>query len=196
MTLGIDDRTRQLSGAIRRSTNGEGASIVNIPTHRENKPSFSLAWIGGFVAVIALVVGIGLIASRDNTDEPLAAEPLVESTTSTSPPAEDGPEEPETTSPDTAIPDAPLVQTYTLHSGNIRDLALLPDERIVSASNDRSIQIWDADDAEPPIRLFGHDRSVLAVDVLADGRIVSGSADNTVRIWDCLLYTSPSPRDS
>ena len=160
-------------------------------TDDSNGRSSSAAWIAGFVAVIALVVGIGLIASRDNTEEPPTLEALAESTTSTSPPAEDGPEEPETTSPDTAIPDAPLVQTYTLHSGNIRDLALLPDGRIVSASNDRSIQIWDADDAAPPIRLIGHDRSVLAVDVLADGRIVSGGADNTVRIWEVVAGAEP-----
>ena len=160
-------------------------------TDDSNGRSSSAAWIAGFVAVIALVVGIGLIASRDNTEEPPTLEALAESTTSTSPPAEDGPEDPETTSPDAEIPDAPPVETYTLHSGNIRDLALMADGRIVSASNDRSIQIWDADDREPPIRLFGHDRSVLAVDVLADGRIVSGGADNTVRIWEAVAGAEP-----
>ena len=139
-----------------------------------------------------MIVAALLVANR-SSGEPQATESpaATETTTTSTPPVDSDTSAVETTTTAVEIADAPPLQTYVQHSSTIRDFAQLPDGRIVSASNDRSIQVWDADDAVPPIRLIGHERSVFALDVLPDGRIVSGGADNTVRIWDVEAEAEP-----
>ncbi len=57
--------------------------------------------------------------------------------------------------------------------------------RIVSASVDKTIRIWDADGSAKAVVLLGHDDAVRCAAFSPDGRqIVSASDDRTVRIWD------------
>jgi WD40 repeat protein len=72
------------------------------------------------------------------------------------------------------------------HGGSVIALAVLPDGRVVSGSDDRTIRVWDLARGAAPQVLEGHTGSVTALAVLPDGRVVSGSIDCTVRVWDLI----------
>jgi WD40 repeat protein len=61
---------------------------------------------------------------------------------------------------------------------------VLPDERIVSGSEDNTLKIWNLQTGNCDSTFRGHDSWINCVAVLSDGRIVSGSADETVKIWN------------
>jgi WD40 repeat protein len=57
--------------------------------------------------------------------------------------------------------------------------------RIVSASSDNTLRIWDADSGQGLRTLSGHENSVWGCAWSPDGRrIVSVSSDGTLRLWD------------
>src|SRR6266404_7938001 len=71
------------------------------------------------------------------------------------------------------------------HTGPINAIALSPDgRRIVSASDDASIRVFDSDKGEPctlPLRLSNR---IFSVAVSQDGALVAcGGADKTVHVW-------------
>ena len=84
------------------------------------------------------------------------------------------------------------------HTGGINAVASLPNERVVSASDDRTLRVWNlasairldlsngrfALKAQCLHTLRGHRSSVLCVAALPRDRIVSGSRDKTLRVWD------------
>ena len=84
------------------------------------------------------------------------------------------------------------------HTGGVNAVATLPNERVVSASDDRTIKVWDLAGvihlitnnggrvmkAQCLHTLQGHRSSVLCVAALPRDRIVSGSRDKTLRVWD------------
>ncbi len=56
--------------------------------------------------------------------------------------------------------------------------------RIISASSDATIRIWNASSGEEESQFTGHSLSVIALSISPDGsRLVSGSDDTTLRIW-------------
>lgn len=68
-------------------------------------------------------------------------------------------------------------------------MAVLGDGRVVSASDDDTLKLWDPDSGELLTTFEGHADSVVAVAVTAvavldDDRVVSASLDRTVRVWD------------
>jgi len=78
------------------------------------------------------------------------------------------------------------VAVATGHQDSVRGCAWSPDGlRIVSASDDQTLRIWDAKSGACLATLSGHESHVLGCawspDLL---RIVSASGDNTLRIWD------------
>ena len=65
-------------------------------------------------------------------------------------------------------------------------MAFSPDgNRIISASRDNSVKVWDADKGTQILTLTGHTRAVNSVAFRRDGKcIVSGGEDGTVKVWD------------
>ena len=75
------------------------------------------------------------------------------------------------------------------HSDGILSLIFSPDgKRLISASTDRTIRIWDLSDTSKTTRprvLRGHDEEVMRLALLPDGQtLVSGSEDGVVYVWD------------
>lgn len=93
-----------------------------------------------------------------------------------------------------------LRQLNGRHGGTIMQISFRADGRqLVTASDDSTLTVWDADTGVPLRTLTGHTSAVMTCDwssgkvsfsvgdgdmVLSHGAIVSGGGDNTVRIWD------------
>lgn len=81
-----------------------------------------------------------------------------------------------------------LMHTLTGHVGIIRTVSFSPSGlQIVSASDDKTVRVWNAMTGELVHELRGHENEVnsaLFSPMLDDKRIVSASDDQTVRIWN------------
>jgi WD40 repeat protein len=79
-----------------------------------------------------------------------------------------------------------LLGTLTGHTDGVSRLAITPDGRkVVSASFDRTLKVWDLAYGTALQTLTGHTDAVKAVAVTPDGRwVISGSKDRTLKVWD------------
>ncbi len=77
-----------------------------------------------------------------------------------------------------------LLHTLSGHEAWVRAVAVTADGRAVSASQDRTLRVWDLASGQCLHTLRGHESYVTAVAVTADGRAVSTSDDRTLRVWD------------
>lgn len=79
-----------------------------------------------------------------------------------------------------------LRHTLRGHSGVIRGLAWSPDGVwLASASNDKTVRIWNTGTGELYKTLAGHQDWVHSVSWSTDGQILaSGSRDTTICLWD------------
>src|SRR5271166_724147 len=83
-------------------------------------------------------------------------------------------------------PGGPLIRTLEGHTHGVNAVAVTPDGcRAMSASDDRTLRMWDLESGQTLRTLEGHTGAVSAVVVTPDGwRAVSGSDDRTLRLWD------------
>ncbi|MBC8356533.1 MAG: WD40 repeat domain-containing protein [Planctomycetes bacterium] len=72
------------------------------------------------------------------------------------------------------------------HSDSVRSVAWLNDTRLLTASIDREIKLWDLEmPTNPILTLEGHSRSVHALCLLKDNKtLISAGIDQSVRVWD------------
>ena len=79
-----------------------------------------------------------------------------------------------------------LLATLEDHTGRVIHTAFSPDgQRIVTASDDRTAQVWNAADGQLLAKLEGHTDQVNHAAFSPDGqRIVTASGDRTARVWN------------
>ncbi|MCP4546709.1 MAG: PQQ-binding-like beta-propeller repeat protein [bacterium] len=78
----------------------------------------------------------------------------------------------------------PLIRTLEGHTDWIRAVAVIDDQRVVSASDDRTLRVWNVVTGEPLRTFEGHQGWVRAVAVINKQWIVSAADDETLRVWE------------
>lgn len=78
-----------------------------------------------------------------------------------------------------------LVAELKGHSAGVTWVAFTPDgNKVLSASHDKTIRVWDWRKGKCERVLKGHSDSVRCLALLGDNRVASASWDGTVRIWN------------
>jgi len=71
------------------------------------------------------------------------------------------------------------------HSHYVPDAAFSPDgTRLVTASWDRTLRLWDARSGAQLAVLEGHEHRVIGVSYVSEDVVASASWDGSVRLWD------------
>ena len=88
--------------------------------------------------------------------------------------------------PSLAAPGGARLRTLEGHTSGVNSMAILPGgRRAVSASDDKTLILWDLETGKRLRTLVGHTLWVSSVAVLPDGRrAVSASWDGTLMVWD------------
>ncbi|MEO1972646.1 MAG: WD40 repeat domain-containing protein [Pirellulaceae bacterium] len=83
-------------------------------------------------------------------------------------------------------PAGKLISMLNGHDDSVRSVAWPDDAKLLTASIDREIKLWDLEESDNALLTFrGHSRSVDAVCLLKDGKtLVSAGVDQSVRVWD------------
>lgn len=75
-------------------------------------------------------------------------------------------------------------QSLIGHSNHVYVLAVLKDGRLASASQDKTIRLWDISQQKCVAVLTEHEATVISLAVLPNSVLVSSSYDNTIKCWD------------
>ena len=83
-------------------------------------------------------------------------------------------------------PKGELVAKFDSHDDSVRSVVWQDDVRLLSASIDREVKLWNLEkEANPVLTLQGHSRSVNALCLVKNGKtLVSTGVDQSVRVWD------------
>lgn len=87
----------------------------------------------------------------------------------------------------------PAPYIYYGHESYVFSVTWSPDgKRIASASNDKTVKVWDAFTGAQPYTYYGHKNTVFGVAWSPDGkRIASVSIDKTAQVWDATPGANP-----
>ncbi len=85
-----------------------------------------------------------------------------------------------------AEPSVASIEWSVGHGASVTACAFSSDgDRILSASDDQTLRLWDAKTGDPLLTLKGHENRVTACAFSPDGAgILSASIDQTLRLWD------------
>ncbi len=86
--------------------------------------------------------------------------------------------------PTLTLPGGPLVSTLVGHTEPVRSVAILNERHVISASDDRTLRIWDLERGVTLRTLSGHGGWIRAVAVIDRNRVLSASYDGTLRVWE------------
>ena len=91
-----------------------------------------------------------------------------------------------------------IVHELAGHDSYVSEVVSLPEGRLVSASGDNTLRLWDLLAATPRAigLLQGHTGPVDGVVVLDNGLLVSWSHDTTIRTWDLAAVKTDTPAPS
>lgn len=82
-------------------------------------------------------------------------------------------------------PAGDAIGNFDDHDDSVRSLVWIDNQRLISASIDRSIRQFDTQEMHRTQVFSGHSRSVDCIAILRDGNtLVSTGADGTLRVWD------------
>lgn len=83
-------------------------------------------------------------------------------------------------------PGGPLIRTLQGHTDSINAVTVMADgSRVISASTDKTLKVWDLETGQELQTLKGHTNLVRAVVVMPDrSRAISASHDKTLKVWD------------
>ena len=83
-------------------------------------------------------------------------------------------------------PGGPLIGTLKGHSSIVNSVAITPDgSKVVSASYDTTLKVWDIETGDEIRTLKWHSDIVNSVAITPDGhKAISASWDNTLKVWD------------
>ena len=84
-----------------------------------------------------------------------------------------------------------IILRLTGHESRLTDVIRVNKQTIATASNDRTIRIWNSKTGELKTTLRGHDQPAKGLVRIDDRQIMSASADSTFRIWDCDVRNQP-----
>jgi WD40 repeat protein len=157
-----------------------------------NYPAVSIRLIGlGTAALLVWGLSLGLVVHRlffreppeDMQRDSVDGSPAGEVRTGAGAPVSN---DPAGTAPTPTISAQPKAFFLRGHTGAVRSATLSSDGRkIVTASDDHTAQVWDADLGNEIAILRGHTDKVWGASFSTDGsQVVTASYDHTARIWD------------
>ena len=82
-----------------------------------------------------------------------------------------------------------LIRDFNQHSGSVRSIQFIENSnRLISASQDNTIKVWDLKTGECLKTLNEHERWVTCILTISNNQLVSSSNDKTIKIWDLEKY--------